>query len=475
MLLINILIMLLIPFVLGLFLLSLFLQKGSTQLNFWEKLALAFAVGLGFLTIIMFILAFLRIPLTFWSILGATTLITAAITSYLIKAKTFCLSLNEIKASLRISNPKFNLFEYVLICLISLKVVYVFFETLVKPVIDVDAFQQYSIIAKAIFYKKTFLLPYLTQFMGDKPPLPFLAQGWVFLGLHTIDDAILKILSPVLFLCLLTIFYGVLRRYYSRTYSLLFTLLLSTLPFLVFHVATAYADFPVTFYYATATIYLFLFMKEFAQENKEKSYAYLIVSMLLLAITVYAKKAGIVLAGVNLFILLLYLLTYRKNMVKPDIKRFFVAFLIFIISIMPWIILGSMGTIITVIKSLAGVEIQGAVGPAVAGDTLSDKITTIYSIFSKKLFLYADWHLLWALFLAGLLFFYKKSFSKPLIFLLMIIFIDLLALFVQFGTGETFRWLLDGTLFDRLIMNEVPVVLYFCAEAILPSISAKKD
>ena len=37
---------------------------------------------------------------------------------------------------------------------------------------------------------------------------------------------------------------------------------------------------------------------------------------------------------------------------------------------------------------------------------------------------------------------------------------------VQFETGGSFRWLLDGTLLDRLVMNEMPLALFISAEII---------
>lgn len=473
MLLVNLFILLLIPLIFGLLLLSLFIRKSCEYLFFWEKLAVSFAIGLGFLTIIMFVLGFARIPITFFNTLITVLLLSGLISLYLVKIKSFCISSTEAKNAFKTSE-KFTVFEYILVLLISLKTIFVFFATLIKPVVDVDAFQQYTIVAKGVFYSKTFLTPYLGNFGIDKPLFTFLSQAWVFLGLHTINDALVKVLTPILFVCFLIIFYAALRRYYARVYGLLFTFLLSTLPFIVYHATTAYSDFPMTFYYATATIYLFLFMKDFPQ-NKDRSFVNITISFALLAIAVWAKRAGIVLSGVNIVMLMVYLTTQRKDIQKPDFKKLAIGFIIFMLAISPWIAYGQTGMFVKVFKSLVKTEQVAPADTAIAevapDPTTLPKTNVIFSTFLRKNFLYADWHLTWLLLLIALIFFYKRSFGLPHALLLAIIFLDITAVFVQFSTGEQFKWLLDGTLLDRLVMNEVPIILYFCAEAILPSMT----
>jgi hypothetical protein len=466
----NALLVILIPLVFGLFLLSLILQKRADQFYFWEKLALAFPIGLGTMVIIMFILPFAGISLTFLSIIAALTVIAILIGIYSLKNKIFCINLDEIRKSFKFDRENMVWWEYGLAVLLALKVIYVYFASIVKPLIDVDAFQYYSIVAKGIFYEKTFNTPYLFKYIHDKPLLPYLSQAWGFIGLHTINDALFKIIFPTLFLCLLVIFYSVLRKYYERKFSLIFTFLLSTLPFLVFHVATAYADFTMSFYYGVATIYLFLFMKAFDLDEKEKAFPNLLISFVFLALVVWAKRAGIVLAGVNTFILLAYLLVNKNKVTKGDLKPAVIPLLSFFVLIFPIILYGQLTTVTIIIKSLFGVG-SGETAAATAAEPLpANKWSLIFSIISRKLFLYADWHLLWALFVVSLILFYERSLRSPLIFLLAIVFLDVLALFVQFGTGEMFRWLLDGTIFDRLMLTNVVVVLYFCAEAIIPGL-----
>ncbi|KPJ69768.1 hypothetical protein AMJ44_02330 [candidate division WOR-1 bacterium DG_54_3] len=468
---INLLITMLIPLVLGMLILALFIQKGSSYFRFWEKIALAFFLGLGFLIILMFLLAVTKIPLTFLNIFITITILSLVICLYLIKKRCFCIEIDEIRNALKIS-PKLDPLEILLACLITLKIVFVYFIALVKPVVDVDAFQYYSLVARGIYITKTFLTPYLQQFIADKPLLPYLAQGWALIGLHTVNDALMKVLFPTLFLCLIVIFYAVVKRSSSRKMALLFTFLLSTLPFLVYHATTAYADLSITIYYAVATIYLFLFMKSYSLGQKQESYSHLLLAILFLGISVWVKRAGIFLAGINIFVLIGYLLTYRKTIKKDLLRNLLILGGVFVLIIAPWIIYGQAETFVGTIKGIFG-KTEISTLPTVAEGPLLDKTDIVLSVLLRKLFLYADWHLLWLLFLVTLIFFYKKSFSRPLVFLLAIILLDISALFFQFRFGGSFIWILDGTLLDRLAMNYVPVVLFFCSEAIIPFITSK--
>jgi hypothetical protein len=384
----------------------------------------------------------------------------------LLKQKNFCLSLEDF----RWLRPNFDWLEYLLLSLISLKVIFVYFSALIKPVIDVDAFQFYSIVAKGIFYDHTFTLPYLQQFIGDKPLLPFLTQGWVLLGLNQANECLIKLLSPTVFLLLLVIFYSALKRFLNRKFSLLFTFLFSTLPFLIYHATTAYADLIVTFYYFVGTIYLWLFLKGLSEQKA--SMADLIVSMVFLGFTVWAKKAGVVLAGIDLFVLLFALALYRAKIAKIQIKTIIISLLLFMIIAFPVVASGRIAGVLNIAKNVTGMA-PTPVQTAPTGEI--DILGTGLVIFARKTFLYADWQLTFGLLIVILLFFFKRALRPPDLFLLMIILLDITSLFVQFGSGETWRWLLDGTLLDRLLMNEVPLLLYYCAIVIGPILGWKDN
>lgn len=457
---------LLIPTIFGFLLLSLLLQQKNAHFLVLEKLSQSFALGLGAIALIMYGLGIVGFRIDLINICICIIVLSVPILTYCLKNQ--CLAIKS--AELKFSWPDLGVWGNLLLGLISLKVIFVFFSGLIKPLIDCDAFQFYSIVAKGLFYDKSFTLAYLQQFIGDKPLLPFLAQGWTFIGMGMVNDAYLKLIPAVLFLCLLIIFYSVLRRSLDRNYALLFTWLLSTLPFLVYHATTAYADLTITFFYSVGTFYLFLFMQEYSKK-KQFNPSYLFLTACFLGLTVWAKKAGLVLAGIELIMLSIFLFINKAKLNKDHLKQIVIAGTIFVLLVTPWLAMGRLGSLTNVVRSMAKAGQIDQAAPTNAGD--EGKIGVMLEVFSKKLFLYGDWMLLWPMLIITMLFFYKRSFSPPYVLLLAIIFLDVLSLFVQFGSGETFRWLLDGTLLDRLAMNSTPVVLLFSAQVIASFLGPK--
>jgi hypothetical protein len=256
----NLALVLLLPLVAGSLLLSLFPLKKDLYLA--EKLALSFLAGVALVVMIMFFLSLSHVPVDRLTILITLLVLSAVAGWYLVGKRSFLFDFSEMGDSLKLAPRGFSPAGSLLLALIAVKTIYLFFVTLVKPVVDIDAINMYSVGAKGIFYSKSFLTPFVFERLYGKPLFPYLSQAGVLIGLGTFNDCLIKVLTPVMFLCLLIIFYSALRRYFSRLAALGFTFLLSTLPFMIFHAATAYSDFPQMVYYSLGAIYLFLFMKE---------------------------------------------------------------------------------------------------------------------------------------------------------------------------------------------------------------------
>jgi len=463
MIIINLAVFFFLPFTLGALVVAAVSGKKASCFNIWERIAFSFPLGLGLLAITMYLLDLAGVPVTLINIAIVLFTYYAILIGYLLFTK----ALN--RPFLSIPKPSFDLDwqERILFLLISLKVLFAFFSALVKPMIDVDAFQFYSIVAKGLYYKHTLLTPYISTYIGGKPPFPFLAQGWVLIGLQTTNDAWLKILSPILFISLLVLFYNVLRKSVTRKISLLFTFMLSSLPFLLYHTTTAYADVPVTFYFTVSCLYLFRFLKDFYDRPAERNYAPLAISLIMAAVTVWAKHAGLMLAGANILTLLIFLFSQRKQLYVKEIKGIASIIFILFLLITP-LIVPRVNFLIGTLSGLTGhndVAVQ-AIAKNVVDVPISERTVKIGQIFTGKLFLYSDWHLTWALLLVSLLFFFRRALAVPQRYLLCVLVLAVMSVFVQFESSGVFVWLLDGTLFDRLVMNEVPLALFVSAQII---------
>ena len=450
-----------IPFLLGMAILAAVLQKKIEFFNFWERLALAFSIGWGCHTIVMFVLSLNRIPLTFTNI---------ALTDFLIAVLLFFISQIRNPHPLFSPSPQHFLFfqkvlggwgvrafGFFLGFIIGIKVAFVFWASFIKPVFDPDIIQCYALAAKMIYINKTFLI---SLPIGDKPLLPFLSQAWSVMGISPWNDTLLTLPHPFMFLSFLIIFYSVMARHFQRWYSLLFTFLLASIPFLVFQVGTAYTDFPQAFYYSIATFYLFLFMKEFKQ-GKEPASAYLIISAVLLALSVWVKKSGLYYAGINITVLTAFLIYNWKTIEKRDWRTFAFAAILFALIASPWLLYHQFLTFKGFYSETAASLI--ATAPAQFWDS---KTFNILMAICRNSFRENNWHLIGTLFLSMLILFPKKCFKSPQAFLLMIVGMQLIILFTLFRFTDLYGFILDETLLNRLTFHFIPVILFFCAQVI---------
>ena len=448
----NLLIVLFVPFALGAAVLTALLRERMENFSFWEKMALFFSVGWGLHIVVMFVLGLVKIPLTFTNILAADFIMIAGLLPFYYKYLDIGIR------KLEIGNWKLEIRNIVL-AVIGLKVLFVAWSTLIKPIIDPDLLACYTLAARMTFLNGTFPRGWP---LADETLMPSLSQAWSSIGFHAWNDSVLTSWSPFLFLGLVIIFYSALSRYFSRWYSLLFTFLLSTLPFLVFHAGTAYADFLQAFYYSTATIYLFLFMKEM-DRDKERSFGFLLVSALLLGLAVWAKRSGIYYAGINIAAASVFLGLNRFKISKEIWKKVIYAFLLFLMVITPWLVYQPLTTLRVAIK---GAVISIVQPPSEVTSPYTVKPPDIIQAFSRNSFAEDNWHILGMVFLAALLLYPKTAFSSPRGYLLAIIGLQFAGLLFIFTLSNMSSTIFNETLLNRLMLHFVPVILYFCAEAI---------
>jgi hypothetical protein len=436
---ITILLTLSLPLLLGLAILAALLRQQLDFFGFWEKGALAFAVGWGGHILLLFCLNLVKIPLAFNNVIGAdlAALIILLPATY-----------HSLFALTRIKLPRltFN-WVYLIGAVIGLKAVFTAWASFIKPAIDPDIIQCYALAAKMIYLNK--FIPAASP-IADKPLLPFLSQVWSVMGLQPWNDLLLTLPNPLMFVSLLIIFYAALVRYFPRWYALLFTLLLSTLPFLVFQVGKAYTDFPQAFYYSLATFYLCLFMKEF-KRDKDPAAAYLLVSALLLGLSVWVKRSGLYYAGINLTTVAIFLFSSRQWIERRDWRTLARAALLFILIVAPWLAYNRFATV-------QDYSTQTVEALAESRTSLPILLAIGWNTFSED-----NWHLLGLLFAAVLLLYRRRAFSSPL---LLIIGLHLTAIFVLFRFTGLYRFIFDDTILNRLTCHFAPVILYFCAEVI---------
>ncbi|MEE8637514.1 MAG: hypothetical protein V3T21_00555 [Candidatus Margulisiibacteriota bacterium] len=184
----------------------------------------------------------------------------------------------------------------------------------------------------------------------------------------------------------------------------------------------------------------------------------LILGTAFLGMSIWVKKSGLYYAGINIFVLLSFLALRWKSIQKVEWLSLTKIALLFMGIVLPWLVYHKFLTLgfysSQVISSLE-------TWPYLS---LLTRNMVIFPVASRNMFLEGHWQLLWTLFLAALILFPKKSFSLPNFALVIIVFLQLIALYTLFGYTNLFRFILDDSLLNRLMLHFAPVVLYFCAE-----------
>jgi len=418
-----------------------------------ERSGLAFPLGLGIIALIMLTLNLLGIKLGFINIIMVISVIAiASLIWSLIKRYPIILFSRSAW-----SVKQLSLLEALLLGITGLIVLYVYFAALIKPVLEFDALWRHSLIARTIFLDKTFLTPFTQEIMQGLPPFSSFAQGWVFFCMNGWNEMLGKIIFPTLYLALLLISYAVLKKYFSRLRALTFTFLVASLPLMVFHASTAYADLPQTVYYSVGSIYLLTFiLSEFRAKSD------LIISALFLGLGIIVKQHGIYLAGLNGLILIAALWSNRQ-LTNKEKSTYVMAFSGIIILLgLPWLTFNPSITQ-QLTNNLSSPFTQSAITPKESLPPLAERFSQALNIFFQKMFVFGNWHLAWALLVICLIFFSRIVFLTPLIYWLALIALNLIYLFAALTLTGAYKFLLDGTLLNRMMMYQLPLVVLFSA------------
>lgn len=340
---------------------------------------------------------------------------------------------------------EFNQLELLLFALISIKVIYVFCEALIKPVVAYDAIWNFSLRAKIFFLEKSIpLVKGAPYFLGDgmrqyPPHLPLL-ETFSFLALNSWDDVKMKVIFPLYFIALLVIFYKSVRREKGRTQSLFFTLLLSTLPMLTYHATIEYADFIAGAYFLAAASFLCKYFEE-------KKLNDLIISSLLIGAAGWVKDEGIVFYAVCALVLIIH------NRLK-DWKPVAVYLIPSLIFTLPWLIT----------KKALGLTFGN--DPNFSFAKPAEYISFHPEVFDKlfqKTFLTDNWHLLPLAFIVFLVFYYRQIISTNKKYLLMLFAgAWLFFMYVYVFTGNA-GMITSDIILSRNYLTYFPLALYLMA------------
>lgn len=302
---------LLFPILFGL-IISLLINPGITMV---ERIAVAYGLGYGLLTLGMFFLNVLGIE---FSLINTIVLLSGILILSLVYLKrknrfdhSSLRKLNPFQRKKGIRAPLSG-FEIIMIILLGFFTLSNVVIAVYWPVHSFDSLTTYDFRARifaetkfipeaALRMRHSFFLPGYAGSVFPYPPLTSLVHTWLYLAGWSSP----KIFYPLLFISLATIFYFCLRDYSPRYHCLLFTVILITLPLIYAQATDALINFPFAFYFSVGTLYLYRWM--LTQKR-----GFLVLSSLLLGLSSWVRRESLLFFLGYLVILVVYSIPRRQ-------------------------------------------------------------------------------------------------------------------------------------------------------------------
>ncbi len=228
----------------GYFTLNIFLNSPDDVSPF-ERLPLGYMLGLMLITCWMFFgLTKLHIPFSVASICIPLSVIAAVGVLVSIKRAIPLPKLTFVR--------DLSSLDFALIAVIFIQIFFVFTSVMIKPVSGWDAWQVYSVNAKAYFMERTAEVPSIAKTIRGQ--FGSLSQTWVFVCTGQWNEILGKLNYPLLFAAAVALFYFALRRSSRRTPALFATSVITTMPFLAYHATIEYNDIIIGYYLFCAVV-----------------------------------------------------------------------------------------------------------------------------------------------------------------------------------------------------------------------------
>ncbi|MCD4780310.1 MAG: hypothetical protein K8S27_07165 [Candidatus Omnitrophica bacterium] len=435
-----------IPWILGFLSLKMILK--NEKYPFFLEASLAYGLGLGALSVLMFVLDMLQVPFSFSNILSACLLIYLIILIALkLKARAGSPLRSLLPNKMNKKIPGISIFQLALIIFILINLYFSFWRALNIPIASWDAFATVAFKAKMFYFEKQIprldLLPHKTY-----PLFTPLIESWICFCLGRWDNQFVKIIFPCALLSFLLISYYFLKTFTNRAYALSGIALLLSSNLFILHSTISYRDFFLLYYNCLAIIFLILW----AHFDKNHD---LILASLFASLATFVKLEGTAFIAIYLFLILAIYFIKKTNQPKKILKQL-------VIFIIPVLIIG-LG--FHIYKHYNGATLQTD-SKAQLNLSLTNLhlLKNVISSFKEDFLYTANWHLSWFLLPVAFVLYPKRLKRKEICICLMgILSFILLYMFVAIFT-ENFIWIAGTsklTGLSRLLLHFYPLNIYF--------------
>lgn len=363
-----------------------------------ETASISYALGLGCISLEMLIFYLCGLSFNISCILLPWAILLALNVFRYMKSGA---QLRFLKAH-EAGEGKYKYLDIFLTAGIAIETFYAFFRALIKPIESYDAVAIYAIKSKIFFLAKSIPQDYFPSLVHNFPhpdyPLNIpLVESFMYMAMRNLNDQLVKIIFPLFFAGMLCILYFAIRRFASRTYALLFTFLLASIPQFNAYAANAYQELPLAFYYFVSAVFLFAWIGD---RNDMRS---LILSAVMVALAGWTKNEGLLYCVINTVLVLGCSALSRKDSSAKSIYApiLYIAIIGFLLA--PWIWIKHTYGIVNDEINLLNLNPVYLVKQF-------PKIVPIFYELQKQLFGPKKWNILWLIVIFAALFNYKKLF-----------------------------------------------------------------
>ncbi len=411
-----------------------------------EGIAISFGLGIGCVTLEMLFFYILNMRFDI-AVIALPWIILIAINAILFFRKENKFELFAPEAN------KFSLLDALLSLGIGFEVLYAFFRALIKPIEAYDAVAIYAIKSKIFFLARGIPQDFFTGLVNNFPhpdyPLNIpLAETFSYLFMGNLNDQLVKIIFPLYFICTLIILYFAVRRFASRTYALIFTLILATIPQFNAYAANAYLDLPFAFYAFTSALFLFWWF-----ENR-KSARFLIMSAVMAGLAGWTKNEGLMYCAAYIMLAAIYFIFNLRSFSRKDIASLFLYIVIIAAILAPWLYVKSA-------SHLVNTDVEKVDSKVLSIWKEAYKLKPIFYEFQKQLFGPKKWNILWIVLIFSILLNLKSAFSGVRKYIA--VFLALVVggyIFIYMAAPIDVTFFVKKT-WSRFLLHFLPIVVYW--------------
>lgn len=391
-------------------------------LNDLEILPYSFGLGVGIISLQLFCYSLLRINWNLINILVPWLIIFV-----------ICKDKFNFKVNTKVKLSNINI---LLLLLIVSLVLFVGFESILRPLSAWDGWASWLLKSK-IFFIDGWVNPNIFHYIeSEYPPVISLMGTLVYIILGQIDDKAVILPFFIFYLSLGGVFFFSLRKIVGTTWSLVFTFLLLSIQNIIRHggyLEGGQADLALGYYVFSSTMLLIAYIKH-------KSYKTFILLNIFLGTTALVKNEGLPFSIILELISLYYIIRHKNY-------KHLLIMLFWIIPIFGWGIFKNLNHLPNnYLLENTNIQVQ--------------RLGVILKEISKEFINIKNWNLAWVAFFVGFYIYLMQKKTLMVTILYLIIFVKLLVYVLIFMKTPINPIMHIDNVIDRLFIHLAPIAVF---------------